>query len=88
MQRGFSLLLFLPLQLHWFFPHLVPAVATATALAAGSLGNPPWDGGEQDTYQEGEGFWSQHLTVKGTKKRGWGSPNQAAKIALAIPVHP
>lgn len=58
--------------LHCFFPNSVPAIATATALAAGSLGNSPRDGREQDTYQKGENFWSHHSSIKGTKKRGGG----------------
>lgn len=69
MQRGFSLLLFLPLHCPAPRPpHLVPAITTATVLAAGSLGNPPWDGGEQDAYQKGEGFLESSFHCQGDEE--------------------
>lgn len=75
--------------LHCFFPNLVPAIATATALAAGSLGNRPWRGGEQDTHPpERRGVLESPFHCQGDENEGLGSPRQVTKTALVTSVNP
>lgn len=77
--------------LHCFF--LVPATATATALAAlATLEGFPGMAGNRAHNQKGKGVWSHPSTDKGTKRRGWGSPSQVITTTLAttlaIPADP